>query len=338
MSEVHLSPNLQKSGRRGRPRKQDVGPDARQEVGSQGCAGAEPLRDPMGLVRNPKLMRAVNLASSWSIQPVDRRWQIASAIADGLASRRLFREQYDEYIAHAVAYLKSFKACQNDADRDRLSQKMSHMHQARLIRESPGKFNRGILEARLLVGQSIEATAAACNLPPETVRLYEALFFAVVGIKRRHYLMLNAIGSKCWDGLLEEDVDVILKMIGLQGGLIMLEEAIRYYTSSWQVPERLEALTKAELIELHAMIETEALILVWVLPFEKCQRVIRLQALGQELQALIDALPDLGAGASEPVRVDLTAPSVNKQLSWGGQQPAVENTLENAAEPAEAAA
>jgi hypothetical protein len=337
MSNLQSSPNPpQITSRRGRPSKRDTVPTAQQSGGAACSTSAEPPRDETHLKRLLELVHLVRLASTWPNRPVDARWQIASMIVNGIASRRAFRRVYDEEIAHAVKYLKSLKACQTDADRDRLRQKMPRLHQAHFIHESPDKLLRGILEGRLLAGQSIEETAMACNLPLETVRLYEALFFAVVGINRRHTLMTLAIGEKCWHGLLEEDVDVILKRFGLECGLTMLEEAIRYYASPWRIPERLGTLTKTELVELKTMISVKALIQAWVLPFEKFHRVLKLQALRQELQVLIDASPNLDADAQVPVRVDLTTPSA--QISCERQAPVVENMPETASEPATTAA
>jgi len=86
-------------------------------------------------------------------------------------------------------------------------------------------------------------------------------------------------------------VDVILKHNAYLEGPGMVDALVRYYTSGWSVPKRLDGMTRDQLKELSLMLGMRSLILASVLPFEKCHRVELLEGLLQELQQLLNAWP-----------------------------------------------
>jgi hypothetical protein len=75
---------------------------------------------------------------------------------------------------------------------------------------SGDKRARGTVEAWLLARQSFAQTAARCDLTPGAVEAYHELYFNVQGqLQCWPYILCEAIGSKMWHGLTEDDVDTI---------------------------------------------------------------------------------------------------------------------------------
>jgi hypothetical protein len=140
------------------------------------------------------------------------------------APRRLFRRVMDPWIASAMAYLQARQACVTTKETDRLARKMPHVHAAYVLYTSRDKLARGLVEARLLAGQSIEQTAAACGLPAEVVHCYEALFFRVRGLlQHRLHIRNYAFPPPGWDDCTEADVDEHLKRAGFLKGSVMVD-------------------------------------------------------------------------------------------------------------------
>jgi hypothetical protein len=254
------------------------------------------------LLRSTSPIYLVGLMSANPARPVDARWQIALAIASGISHRRDFRDDLDQGVLQALRYLKAQQTCLTDADQERLPSDLAAIHAAYQLNQSPDKLTRGIVEARLLAGQSVEETAAACNLQPEIVQVYERLFFAVVA-KRQFWahMMCAAIGEKCWYGLTEADTDIILKRGGLLGGPRMVDRLVRYYSGGWSVPDTLEGLTKGQLEELHEMLFIRCGILCLVLPALKCHRALQLYLLLHELKTVISSWPPLAGVAQDNI-------------------------------------
>lgn len=126
------------------------------------------------------MVRVANLACPDGEHPVDARWQIAWALVCKLATRRLYHRVLDSYVENAVKYIRSLNSCKTDKDLDRIAKRMPHLHAAHLLCESSDMPVRGLVEASLLAGMSIQQTAVACNLPAETIEWYEAMFFRVI--------------------------------------------------------------------------------------------------------------------------------------------------------------
>jgi hypothetical protein len=223
-------------------------------------------------------------------RPVDARWRAAVyGVRKGIT---LPGARPDPWVDRATRYLRAILSGQTEDDRERVGREDPDLDAAFRLHAGGDKLARGIVEARLLAGQGIDATAAACGLTPGAVEAYEALFFRVTDkLDNQWYVLNNGIGQKHFSGPTEDDVDVILKRVGFFRGPIMLEQLIRYYRSGWTVPERLDGLTRPQLEELHLMLTVRCLVLAWVLPIERFHRVFLLQELLGELKAVIDAWP-----------------------------------------------
>lgn len=239
----------------------------------------------------------LSLTSANTARPPDFRWRIAEAIVSGTASRRIFKNELDDYVTRAIAYLTQLQQCRNDADRDQLAHRNPHLSAAHQLRKSQDKLARGIVEARLLAGSGVEDVAAACKHPLEMIEVYERLFFSVVGKRDQWlYLMVHAIGPKCFYGVTEDDVDVILKKMGLLKGPLMVDLLVRYFTSSGNVPAKLEGLSRVQLEELASLVGAKALVLSMTVPFVKSHRVTRLLHLEREIRTLLQSWPDQTVG------------------------------------------
>ena len=242
-------------------------------------------------------------------QQVDDRWRRVCRTAR--AGRLQPGPDDDEWVARGLGYMGALLACRGDAGRQELARALPDLDSAYRLHRHSDCMARGLVEARLLAGQSFEETAAACGLTADAVRAYEALHFWVRHrLHARGWIISWAIGPKCWDGLTERDVDVILKRVAFHGGPVLLEQTLKYYTSGWSVPRTLAVLTRAEVGELQERLHTRAFILAWTLPVEKCERALVLGELANELDALAASLPDPAAASGKAA-----APSA-EQRAW----------------------
>ena len=235
------------------------------------------------------IRRMVHLAHPDNARPIDARWQIARAFVDRLATRHNFRRVFDNYVKLAVTYIKFSDSCKSEKDIAKLAKRMPHLHAAYVLRHSNDKLQRGLVEARLVAGLSVEQTAVACNLPPETVEWYEALFFRVVGLlEHRLYILGNVFGWKFYGGATEADVDFMVKRAGFAKGPLMVDLFEKYYAFDWRVVANVHLLDEEGLKELISMIQLKMLILTWILPIEKMNAVFKLSALNGQLQELVN--------------------------------------------------
>ena len=138
-------------------------------------------------------MHIINLIKSkHNAGPIDRRWQIATAVHLGLATRWFFRKAIDADVKLAIRYVKRReKGC------EKFVGELVDIHHAWTLRFSVDLLTRSILEAHLLTGQSIGETAAACELPVGAVRTYESLFYDVRDkLQHRSYILVHAISPR----------------------------------------------------------------------------------------------------------------------------------------------
>jgi hypothetical protein len=125
---------------------------------------------------------------------------------------------------------------------------------------SPDKLARGIVEASLLAGLSIEQVAKTTGLSSGAVEAYAALFFNVEGkLHANLYVLHEALGPRFLHGLTEEDVDVFMKWAAYVQGPLALPVLVRYFRFGCVIPESLDGLSHAELEELHARLTVRAL-------------------------------------------------------------------------------
>jgi hypothetical protein len=245
------------------------------------------------------LLRLLALSPANPDQPVDARWRIASEFARGTDLPAEWTR--DAWVARALAYVRALLSCRTEAARELVAGSMPDIAAAHRLHESVDKLTRGILEARLLAGQTFEEAAAACGLSRAAVEAYHELFFSVRDkLQAEVYILGEAIGEKLWFGLTEEDVDVVLKHLAYLKGPIFLEAVLPYFRGEWSIPERLEGAGREQLERLACALQTKALFQVRVLPFPQCLRVLRLCRLVQELWEVIDVLCPAGQADPRP--------------------------------------
>jgi len=266
-----------------------------------------PLLDPAtGAPRDPgaRIWKDVALFPGNTAQPVDRRWQVATRTLEDAGCARVFRR--DAWTQRARDYLLALQRCHTDAERDALATTMPDLDAAYRL-HAGDRLTRATVEGLLLARQSVEQVAAECGLTPAAVAAYAALFFDVLGkLDAVEYILINALGGNIWDGsLTEADGDVFVRLLGYQGGPILLRWAVAYFRGGWSVPECLEEASPAQLLDLVGVLMTRAIVLVHVLPYRQCVRAVRLARLVGELRAYLasrtgQAPPDKAADELEP--------------------------------------
>ena len=265
------------------------------------------LLDPAtGAPRDPgaRIWKDVALFPGNTAPPVDRRWQIATrTLEDAGCARVLPRDAWTE---RARDYLSALHACHTDAERDALAATMPDLDAAYRL-HAGDKLTRATVEGLLLARQSVDQVAAECGLTLAAVTADAALFFDVLDkLDAVEYILLNALGGNIWDGsLTEADGDVFVRLLGYQGGPILLRWAVAYFRGGWSVPECLEEASPAQLLDLVGVLMTRAIVLVHVLPYRQCVRAVRLARLVGELRAYLasrtgQASPDKAADELEP--------------------------------------
>jgi len=227
---------------------------------------------------------------SHTARPVDARWQRVCDLAR--RAKRARHKWDDDWVRLGLRYLNRLSACSSDADRARLARQMPDLDAAYHLHATAGRLERGVVEGRLLAGQTVEQVAAACGLSTAAVTAYEKLFFQVLGrLDAREFIYIHAVGPKMWTGFEEDDVDLLLKVRGFQRGPLTLELLLNYLRHGLQVPDRLEGAGRERLEELVMMLTTKACVQSRTLPFPRCVRALRLVALSDELAAYVASLP-----------------------------------------------
>ena len=273
-------------------------------------------RSPSSFLRRPGqgLLPLMNLTSDNPNRPVDAGWQIVCSQVHGRF--RPTAVERDPWIERGHGYLQMLLDCREVADHEKLACEMPGVHAAYTIYRSPDKFLRGRFEAYLLSTRFFEDIAVDCALPLAVVEAYERLFFCVRS-RLKHSVLIRSIAfdDKFWDGLKEDDIDLILKMAALLGGCGVLKPMIRYYSSVWGIPDRSEGFTRSQVVELHEMLGLRALILAWVLPPSKIQRAFLFNEFVDELGQLIKGWP---ADAAVPKKSPFgsTPISANQFETW----------------------
>ncbi len=270
------------------------------------------------------------LLSPHNAGPVGARWRRAADLAD--RGEPATHEWDDGWVRRGLDYLNRLRACRDDGQRRHLAREAADIAAAHRLHMTADKLARGTLEARLLAGQTIEETAAACGLSAGAVEAYHELFFHVRGsLGAKGYIFSQAIGGKVWYGLTEDDVDVLLKQYAYLKGPFYLEAMLLYFRGEWSVPERLESASREQLERLAIALGIRAVVKVRVLPFPECLRVQRLMSLVKELWGYIDTLPGAawnGGKGSAPAGWDQSglrldaAPGSGEQVPTPGGDPA----------------
>src|SRR5262245_9343423 len=161
-------------------------------------------------------------------RPIDRRFRLAWNMARGLLPD-FARDWADDLVRQAADVLRGDQPAN------------ATVTAALNLRAGP-LLDRAELEARLLAEQKQADIATAVGLPVDAVDVYAKLYFDLTGqTKARSWMVHEGIGSKAYDGLTPDDIDAILKLIGFQCGLAVLEPAVRYYRQGLHLVAELEA-------------------------------------------------------------------------------------------------
>lgn len=281
--------------------------------------------------------RLLALTGTYQCRPVDRRWELANAIVARVAPPRFFREAIDADVATALQYIMH-----RARQRPNLPESLVELDQAFRLRFHTAPLERATLEARLLSGEPIADTALKCGLVLEVVRLYEALFFCVRDrLQNRIYIINYAIGPRYLTGYLESDVDIILKSLAYLKGPLFLEYLLPYFTTPWQIPDRLDGLTVGQLRDLHYRLSIKAMIAALTIPknidaaandhASKIKAAMRWDGLASEVRQLIASLP--AKSAATPTQTALSPASARRLIdSFATTRPAGVPSSDGAAE------
>ncbi len=251
------------------------------------------------------------LSPAFPNRPVDARWLRVLDLAARGRSRA--RHRYDDdWVRAGLRYLARLNRCNDEDARRCLNEAFPDVDAACRLHQGD-RVTRGVVEARLLAGQSPAEVAAVEGLTPGAVEAYEALFFQVVGRREaKSFILIEAIGGRLWDGkLTEENADVLLKLFGYLKGPLFLEAFVRYFRLGLRFPEDPASATLQELDELATMLQVRAVVQARVLPFPHCVRVLRLWQLSCELRAFAAGVP---VGAMSPLTT-VDVPRDARQMS-----------------------
>jgi hypothetical protein len=197
-------------------------------------------------------------------RPPDWRWLRAGDLVDD--GGPLSPGHDDGPVQEAVRYLRAWRRCRAEADRQRLARDMPDLHGAHQLYLARS-FQTWEAQARLLTEESFAQVAEKCGSRPRVIESYHDMFFHVRD--RRHiegYILFQVIGPKAHSGLTEADVDVILMMNAYFGGPILVDQLVDYYKNPPVVPERPEQLGPAELRSLRDRLLIRASIVLDALP------------------------------------------------------------------------
>jgi hypothetical protein len=201
-------------------------------------------------------------ARPYHLSPPDHRWEIATSIVAGTASRRMFGDAADRSVTCLTRYLRLRR--QSSTKSIEWFPNISHAVRLRFISDD---LTRAILEARLLTGEPVSDSAAKCNLPIDVVKWYALLFFAVSDkLRYRQYIISQAVGPRYFTGYTEDDVDILLKSLAYLRGPVFLDYILSFFTTQYRVPDRLDNLTLSELEQLGYFAAMKAMITALTVP------------------------------------------------------------------------
>ena len=215
-----------------------------------------------------------------------------------------------------LRYLTQLNRCHDEDARRWLNESFPEVDAAYRLHKGD-RLTRGVVEARLLAGQSSAEVEAAEGLAPDAVEAYAALFFNVVRrLEARSFILAEAIGGRLWDDTLtEEDADILLKLLGYLKGPLFLEDFVRYFRLGIRFPEDPGSASLREIDELATMLQVKAVLQARLLPFPQCTETLRLWQLSRELRTYL-AVP---AGAMSPLTTVVgptDAKSAGPDLAW----------------------
>jgi hypothetical protein len=247
-------------------------------------------------------------------RPVDWRWWLA---ADLLDRSEPLSEADDNAVREATSFLRAWRSCQDDVDRQRLALDMPALYGAHQLYRAADAFAKWEVEARLLTEESYAQIAEKCGSDPQVIAAYHETFFCVRDRPQAEgYVLHQVIGLKAHAGLTEADVDVILKLYAYAGGPLVVDALVRYYRDPPTVPDRPELLPSDELQELRTKLLLKASILAHTLP-ANASGLKKMAVLAEAVKVIRRALRTDTAGPV-PTPVEVSLGKVHQFTSQGG--------------------
>ncbi len=163
-------------------------------------------------------------------RPPDWRWQFGKQLAE--QQRELRKVRADRYVGLAARFASESVECRTEAEHLGLLDKNPELYEAwSLYNDAKIKSARWGVEARLLAAQSPEEIAELGNITPDTVRLYEKIFFNVSDkLNRPDYITHNVFTEAAHRGVESRAYDLLWKMFGYWAGPNVLNFLIFKFT------------------------------------------------------------------------------------------------------------
>jgi hypothetical protein len=246
-------------------------------------------------------------------RPVDWRWRRATALLDGGHPPS---SADDRAVGEAAAFLRAWRGCKDEADRQRLALDLPALYGAHQLSRAAEPFARWEVEARLLTEEPYAQVAEKCGSSLQAIEAFHDTFFCVRDrLHSEGYILHQVIGPKAHAGLTEADVDVILKLYGYGGGPLVVDALVRYYRDPPAVPERPELLPSAELQELRTKLLLKASILAHTLPADG-PGLKKLAVLSEAMRVIRNALRT-GGVSPMPTPLEVSLGGLHRFTSQG---------------------
>lgn len=162
---------------------------------------------------------SLQCAANNPFRPADWRWQRAVAITDNTPeatppSRRLDGGDGFRWITAAERFQREYQACINEEQRANLAEKRPALFWAHWAYRSSNMVKH-IIESQILARSDDYAIGFRCNMPPEYIATYEALFFNVrEKLHHRSYILNCVLGPTIHKGLTDREPELLWKLYG----------------------------------------------------------------------------------------------------------------------------
>jgi hypothetical protein len=157
-------------------------------------------------------------------RPLDWRLRLARRIVAGHLRAPRHREHAS--LRAAVHFLREEARCRTDRGLARLRERWPAMYAARRLAEVDNPLGWEV-RARIVAGQSDAEVAGRCMLSPETVHLFEALFFSVRDrLGAGDWISGQVIGPGLWRGFTTEEIGRLWMAVANHGGPLALDAVL----------------------------------------------------------------------------------------------------------------
>lgn len=158
------------------------------------------------------------IAADNPFRHVNWRWQRAQAVHDGAGlppSRRRDGTDGFKWINKALIFLEELAEARTDAQRALLAERRPEIFWAYWTYNMQQNPMRHLIEAHLLARSTDYNIGFRCNMAPNIIEAYEALFFNVrEKIQHRSYILECVLGPAIHRGLSEREYDLLWKLYG----------------------------------------------------------------------------------------------------------------------------